>query len=785
MRVAPKLAADFAAVVVLTAGVGIAGWIGLSQYSSSVREADEMLRIEGALFDVRAQVDSYRTSPTEEAASGLYQKFDGIATDLQQAGQEAISAEILLMTEAFSSVEQALADRQTSIDAVSTAIETLRGSAATVVASAKTANAVAEEARKAASQDRLARLEQNNAAQSLLNASLKTRRAEALYSGNPSAETEDLVKNELKAMFLSAIKLKRMANGTRAEKVAAQVAKNVATYRASISALIDAAPGSFAESEAKAALEASSKKINAFTGGISRMLSSAYTKADAAAKEASDTLDSSLASLAAAGALASTTDKLYVETLRLIQSGGVDSMKEPVRAAFENVQLSAVELTNQFGANEGIDGAIASFDAAYADLLISFASEKSAIGAIETSKTKVKNEIEAVVSVVANSREAQKNTAQATMIGGTILTAALAALIAFFLNKTLAQPIQRMTGVMRQIADGDLAQEVPHGDRADEIGDMSAAVSVFKENGLRIKQIDAEREQARVKAEQEKAEAMEALARDFEQSVGAVVSDLAQSVEDVRRRASDMAGASTQSVGTTNDVSGVSSRASDSLVAVSGASEELVASIGEITTKVTEAARMAANANGETESSNRRIEGLADRAKKIGEVVTLIQDIAEQTNLLALNATIEAARAGDAGKGFAVVASEVKTLANQTASATDEIRKQIEEVQSASEEAVNSIGAISKAVGSLDEMNTAIAAAVEEQDATTREIARNTQTAADDGKHLASGIQEIAVAAQETGDSANSMLSTCQNLTQATDRMKSEVNRFLENIRAA
>ena len=586
-------------------------------------------------------------------------------------------------------------------------------------------------------------------------------------------------------MFLSAIKLKRMANGTRAEKVAAQVAKNVATYRASISALIDAAPGSFAESEAKAALEASSKKINAFTGGISRMLSSAYTKADAAAKEASDTLDSSLASLAAAGALASTTDKLYVETLRLIQSGGVRSMKEPVRAAFENVQLSAVELTNQFGANEGIDGAIASFDAAYADLLISFASEKSAIGAIETSKTKVKNEIEAVVSVVANSREAQKNTAQATMIGGTILTAALAALIAFFLNKTLAQPIQRMTGVMRQIADGDLAQEVPHGDRADEIGDMSAAVSVFKENGLRIKQIDAEREQARVKAEQEKAEAMEALARDFEQSVGAVVSDLAQSVEDVRRRASDMAGASTRSVGTTNDVSGVSSRASDSLVAVSGASEELVASIGEITTKVTEAARMAANANGETESSNRRIEGLADRAKKIGEVVTLIQDIAEQTNLLALNATIEAAREGDAGKGFAVVASEVKTLANQTASATDEIRKQIEEVQSASEEAVNSIGAISKAVGSLDEMNTAIAAAVEEQDATTREIARNTQTAADDGKHLASGIQEIAVAAQETGDSANSMLSTCQNLTQATDRMKSEVNRFLENIRAA
>ena len=139
---------------------------------------------------MRAQVDSYRTSPTEEAASGLYQKIDGIATDLQQAGQEAISAEILLMTEAFSSVEQALADRQTSIDAVSTAIETLRGSAATVVASAKTANAVAEEARKAASQDRLARLEQNNAAQSLLNASLKTRRAEALYSGNPSAETE-------------------------------------------------------------------------------------------------------------------------------------------------------------------------------------------------------------------------------------------------------------------------------------------------------------------------------------------------------------------------------------------------------------------------------------------------------------------------------------------------------------------------------------------------------------------------------------------------------------------
>ncbi len=785
MRVAPKLAAGFAAVVILTAGVGVAGWVGLSQYSSSVNEADEMLRVEGKLFDVRAKVGTYRNAPTEEDAAVIREEFQTISAQLEQAGRTTIAAEMGTMSAAFGSVEQALIARREAIAAVSRVIQSLRDSANTVVGSAEMANAEARDARNAAGEDRRARLESNTVAQALLNSSLKTRRAEALYAATPTTENEDLLKDELKAMFLAAIKLKRLSTGTRAEKAAAQVARNVASYRAAISALIDALPGSTAETEAKQALEASSKKINAFTGGISKMLSSAYKRADATAADASTTLDTSLASLSAAATLASSADNLYVATLQLIQSDGDMSLDSSVRDALDTVKSSSAGLEALVGVNESIDAAVASFETAYAGLLTSFEAEVLAVEAIEASKSTVQTEIETVVTAVASSRENRKNTAQATAIGGTILAAALAALIAFFLNRGLAQPIQRMTGVMREIADGNLELEVPHGDRNDEIGDMSAAVSVFRENGLRIKQIDEEREQSRIRAEKEKVEAMAALAREFEQSVGGVVSELVNSVDDVRRRASDMAGASTQSVSTTNEVSDVSARSSDSMIAVSGASEELVASISEISTKVAEAARMAANANGETESSNKRIEGLAESTRKIGEVVTLIQDIAEQTNLLALNATIEAARAGDAGKGFAVVASEVKTLANQTASATDEIRKQIEEVQQASSEAVHSIGAISKAVGSLDEMNTAIAAAVEEQDATTREIARNTHTAADDGKQLSTGIQEIAAAAQETGNSANSMLTTCESLTEATNRMKSEVHRFLDNIRAA
>ncbi len=199
---------------------------------------------------------------------------------------------------------------------------------------------------------------------------------------------------------------------------------------------------------------------------------------------------------------------------------------------------------------------------------------------------------------------------------------------------------------------------------------------------------------------------------------------------------------------------------------------------------MTRAALMSRQATEEAERGDGRVQALAATAQQIGDVITLIQDIAEQTNLLALNATIEAARAGEAGKGFAVVASEVKSLASQTARATEEIRSQIEDIQAASREAVSTIKAITEVVQSLEQMNTAVASAVEQQGATTREIARNTQQAADGAAQVTGGIAKVSAASERTGEGAAEVLHMCGELGASTDTLEREVGEFVQSIRA-
>jgi methyl-accepting chemotaxis protein len=218
---------------------------------------------------------------------------------------------------------------------------------------------------------------------------------------------------------------------------------------------------------------------------------------------------------------------------------------------------------------------------------------------------------------------------------------------------------------------------------------------------------------------------------------------------------------------------------------VASATEELTASIGEIGQQVAKSSTIAGDAADQAEKSNVQVEGLVAAAQKIGDVVGLIQDIAEQTNLLALNATIEAARAGDAGKGFAVVASEVKSLANQTAKATDEIRGQITTMQGATSDSVAAIRGIGKIIKEINEIATAIASAVEEQSSATQEISRNVQQASAGTQEVSANIDGVAQAAGETGRSTNEMLSASGELAQQATALTGEVERFLQRVRAA
>jgi methyl-accepting chemotaxis protein len=218
---------------------------------------------------------------------------------------------------------------------------------------------------------------------------------------------------------------------------------------------------------------------------------------------------------------------------------------------------------------------------------------------------------------------------------------------------------------------------------------------------------------------------------------------------------------------------------------VASATEELSASIGEITNQVTESTRIVGDAVHQANDTNSKVQGLAQAAEKIGEVVRLINDIAGQTNLLALNATIEAARAGEAGKGFAVVASEVKTLATQTAKATEEIAAQVRAIQEATASSAEAIGSITKTISRVSEISTTIASAVEEQGAATQEISRNVQQAAQGTQEVSSNIGAVTSAAQQTGSAANEVLQSASELSRNGEMLKSQVEEFLRTVRAA
>ncbi len=351
--------------------------------------------------------------------------------------------------------------------------------------------------------------------------------------------------------------------------------------------------------------------------------------------------------------------------------------------------------------------------------------------------------------------------------------------------RSIIRPIGDMTSAMGSLAEGDLEVDVPAMGRGDEIGTMAATVYVFKENALRVKQMEIEKEESERRSEEEKRSLMMAMADDLEASVGGVVATVSAASTQMQSSAQSMAATAQQTSTQSTEVAAAAEQASANVQMVATAAEELTASISEISRQVVQSSEIASNAVKEAERTNEMVLGLASSAQKIGEVVELITDIAERTNLLALNATIEAARAGDAGKGFAVVASEVKNLASQTARATEEISQQISGIQTATSEAVNAIQGIGGTIGEINEIAAAIAAAVEEQGAATGEIARNVEEAATGTETVTSNITEVTTAAGETGHAAGEILSATGEMSQQSELLKTEVHKFLGQIRAA
>jgi methyl-accepting chemotaxis protein len=367
------------------------------------------------------------------------------------------------------------------------------------------------------------------------------------------------------------------------------------------------------------------------------------------------------------------------------------------------------------------------------------------------------------------------------LIGLAVLVAAVACL---FLVGAIASPIRAMTDTVRRLAARDLAAAIPAQGRADEIGRMAAAVQVLRDGLADADRMATEQAGEQAAKEQRGARRTQAITR-FETTASDLIGQLSRGAAELEGTAQAMSGTAERTKQQAGAVAAAAAQAGAGVQTAAAAAEELTASITEISRQVAQSARMAARAVAEAQRTDTIVAALAAGADKIGDVVGLITSIAGQTNLLALNATIEAARAGDAGKGFAVVASEVKNLANQTGHATEEIGAQITQIQSATKEAVAAIRGIASTIEEVSVISTGIAAAVEEQGAATAEIARNVQQTATAAQDVSSTIGGVGDAARDADSAATQVLGAAGALSRQAERLASEVEGFVANVRAA
>ncbi len=381
-------------------------------------------------------------------------------------------------------------------------------------------------------------------------------------------------------------------------------------------------------------------------------------------------------------------------------------------------------------------------------------------------------------AILAEAR-ATRNTLMLAGLGVLVLAGGIVLVV----GNGIARPLARMTAAMSQLAGGNLSVAIEGSERRDELGAMAKAMQVFKDNATAMAEM-AERNR---RMEQEAAESRRALlmetAKTFESEVAVVVRSVGEAAASLQTTAHSMSDTAAQVSNQAAEVATAADGASGNVQTVAAAAEELAASITEISRQVSHSSQAAGEAVRQVEHNRATITRLTEAANRIGEVVTLINDIAGQTNLLALNATIEAARAGDAGKGFAVVANVVKSLANQTARATEEISGQVQAVQETTRDAVQAIGEVANTIEGINQIAAQIAAAVEEQAAATKEITRSVQQAADGTHSVSAGISLVHSGAEHSGQSAASVLAGADRLAGDADTLRDKVDRFVERIR--
>ncbi|MFQ5971354.1 MAG: methyl-accepting chemotaxis protein [Alphaproteobacteria bacterium] len=478
---------------------------------------------------------------------------------------------------------------------------------------------------------------------------------------------------------------------------------------------------------------------------------------------------------------------------------------EVLRAQFERVSEEARALMDAAPDTDAKDRI-----AELAEDLLVFGSEHGGLFALRTAESKAQSESDAflarnselaerlgatvdeLVDAVQLSSASATDQATSALNRGRIWLAAFAVasvmgsvlVVVFYVGPRIASRLTGLARSMREIAEGNLGVKIIHGGN-DEISEMADALVVFRDNANEIQMAHARAEEESRRASDERHRVRMTLAESFEASVKNVVERVLVASTEMRGVAEDVAGNASRTDEQASSAAAASEQASVSIRTVASAADKLSKSISEIGQQAADSSGMASQAVSDAESTNESVHSLAEAAARANEILEIISGIASQTSMLALNATIEAARAGDAGKGFAVVASEVKSLANQTAQATEQISDQISSIRTATREAVDALKSIGGTIGKLDEISNGIATAVGKQDAATQEIARNVQQLASGTEQVSGSMAAVSGAASATGSDADRVVNTASELSDEANTLLSEANDFLERIRQA